>query len=560
MLYNCCKQFATLSTKPMKKILVLTCIILTQFSVAELKAQSCGTPTPANPTVYSSNANARGASSAHCIDVFYHIVRNTNGTNAFTPNNLDDITDNLNEFFSPHNIIINNAGSDFIDNTNFVNIGGENEAVSLGQTNNHSDAINYYIVETLWNVGTGLVTGTANSIPSNNLVIRNDRTLTSTSPHEFGHCLSLLHTFQGTAGGSGCAEAINGSNCDTCGDLICDTPTDNNTGATGGFNPDLTNIMSYYNSRDHFTNEQGIRMRSAIEEESLFEDLTSLACVSISQVNTDVCFSGSTTITLSNLSGATTAWTSSPNVQIISSNNSSATFRAATSATQGEGWIRANLNNMIELTEEFWVGKPSYSNSQIQGTSSQVGLYSSDQLFVSQANGATSYQWTIVDDYNSCPGSSGPYFWEYGTGVTQVTTSSRYIGINYGSCSGTLRLRCRAINNCGSTYYNDFVVTVGSSGPCNSTLTLSPNPSANGMITLRKAPAPCDDPISTLASSTEPTGMSFTVFDMSGNPVLTGESKTDTHELNVSQLKKGRYIIHVLTPEKQLLKSSFITK
>lgn len=54
----------------MKKILVLICIVLTQFSVFKLKAQSCGTPIPVNPTVYSSSATARGASSAHCIDVF----------------------------------------------------------------------------------------------------------------------------------------------------------------------------------------------------------------------------------------------------------------------------------------------------------------------------------------------------------------------------------------------------------------------------------------------------------------------------------------------------------
>jgi hypothetical protein len=554
----------------MKKTLVLTCIILTHVSAIELKAQSCGTPHPAYPTVYSSNANARGASSAHCIDVFYHIVRNTNGTNAFTPNNLDDITEDLNEFFSPHNIIINNAGSDFINNTNFLNIGNSSEAATLGQTNNHPDAINYYLVETLWNTDNGFVAGTANSIPSNNLVIRNDRTLTSTSPHEFGHCLNLLHTHE-TAYGT---EAINGSNCLNAGDLICDTPADPRlfagdnvdfsctyTGG-GGFNPSTENIMSYSFGfcRDQFTNEQGIRMRTAISEETLFEDLTSLACVSISEVNTNVCFSSLTTITLSNLAGATTTWTSSPSVQIISSNNSSATFRAATASTLGEGWIRANLDNMIQLTEEFWVGKPSYSNSQIQGTSSQVGLYSSAQLSVSQVTGGTSYQWSIVDDYNSCNGSyNGPVFWEYNNS-TQVTTPSNNIGINFGYCQGTFRIRCSANNSCGSSSYNDFVVTVGSSGPCNSTLTLSPNPTENGAITFKKAPAPCNDLNRASASSTEPTGMSFTVFDMSGEPVLTGESKTDVYQLNINQLKPGRYIIHVLTPEKQILKSTFITK
>lgn len=70
---------------------------------------------------------------------------------------------------------------------------------------------------------------------------------TSTSSHEIGHCLDLLHTHQGTQPGSaGCAENINGSNCNTCGDEICDTPADNGNGVVNGYTPDLRNLMSYY--------------------------------------------------------------------------------------------------------------------------------------------------------------------------------------------------------------------------------------------------------------------------------------------------------------------------
>ncbi|HTA61527.1 MAG TPA: M43 family zinc metalloprotease [Bacteroidia bacterium] len=79
--------------------------------------------------------------------------------------------------------------------------------------------------------------------------------------HEMGHFFSLAHTFD-TAGG---LELVNGSNCATAGDSICDTPADinpapvspapscawtgTNTDANGDFyTPIIGNIMSYHPS------------------------------------------------------------------------------------------------------------------------------------------------------------------------------------------------------------------------------------------------------------------------------------------------------------------------
>ena len=172
-------------------IIMIKLLLLTIFTLGAYwtYGQVCGTPHPVNPTTYSTSPGAREAHpSSFCINVFFHIVRNTNGTNAFTLPNTDAIVRKLNEFYSRHNIIVNNAGTAFINNSNFVNIGSRSEARTLGQTNNRSDAINYYIVETLWRTRDGyVVAGTADSIPSNSLVMGEDRRVnTNSRSHELG--------------------------------------------------------------------------------------------------------------------------------------------------------------------------------------------------------------------------------------------------------------------------------------------------------------------------------------------------------------------------------------
>ena len=73
--------------------------------------------------------------------------------------------------------------------------------------------------------------------------------------HEMGHFFGLYHTFETELG----TEFVNGSNCATTGDLVCDTPADNNGPVDGcqynayipdangdPYIPHINNIMSYY--------------------------------------------------------------------------------------------------------------------------------------------------------------------------------------------------------------------------------------------------------------------------------------------------------------------------
>jgi len=115
---------------------------------------------------------------------------------------------------------------------------------------------------------------------------------TNTMIHELGHFFSLPHTFSGfPIGLDNCGvyvtsgEKVDGSNCTTAGDRICDTPPDNNSlgnqTCPGGmtclqydpdgvaFMPDPTNHMSYFRNscQNKLTDGQVAVMIDNIENE-----------------------------------------------------------------------------------------------------------------------------------------------------------------------------------------------------------------------------------------------------------------------------------------------------
>ena len=114
-----------------------------------------------------------------------------------------------------------------------------------------------------------------------------------------------------------------------------------------------------------------------------------------------LCPGATKTITLSNLpAGTTPTWTASANVSIVSSNNSSATVRPASSTVDGRGWIRATLNNGTKITEEFDVVGSTLDGNNISLHSSPYTLYNA--------------RWHVISAiYNGIMHYSPDYSWEW---------------------------------------------------------------------------------------------------------------------------------------------------
>jgi hypothetical protein len=58
----------------------------------------------------------------------------------------------FNEYFNPHGIFLNKVGVNTINKASFLEIDGDNEFDALTSTDNNPNAINYYIVNKLYNL------------------------------------------------------------------------------------------------------------------------------------------------------------------------------------------------------------------------------------------------------------------------------------------------------------------------------------------------------------------------------------------------------------------------
>lgn len=207
------------------------------------------------------------------LPVQFHLVRSSTGQTTFAESNLDRSITILNQYFA-------NAGLSFyqcsrvkyIDDNNLQDFYVSKQSTLLARSF-VKNVINIYCVPSI----EGGMVGGYTYLPgpfSPDLIVMDDGLLTSTTlTHEMGHYFGLLHSHGSSNCGSSANatdELVDGSNCQTAGDYVCDTPADPGLLGAGcaayqvdascnyigtardargmAFTPDVNNIMSYSRS------------------------------------------------------------------------------------------------------------------------------------------------------------------------------------------------------------------------------------------------------------------------------------------------------------------------
>jgi hypothetical protein len=251
---------------------------------------------------------AAGSGMFQFVPVTLHVVRRGDGSGGISSSRLEQAMADANIAFSQAGIQFFRPGPVVFINSDafFDNINSQSEIDALRGTNPVSGTMNIYFTENLATATTDLCgISSFTSSPVQGIVMRNDcagvPSNPATVPHEIGHYFDLLHTHSTTAG----SECVDGSNCSTAGDLICDTPADPKLSAsnvdsdcsyTGSavdscnqdpYNPDTRNLMSYSRTTcmNRFTGQQNAQALATLLTLRPDHIFTSCSCSTVSFVD-----------------------------------------------------------------------------------------------------------------------------------------------------------------------------------------------------------------------------------------------------------------------------------
>jgi hypothetical protein len=239
------------------------------------------------------------------VPVFFHLVGNTDGSGKIKISRVLEAMCQLNEDFLPSQIqfyLSELPGVGLFDTLiNNENVFGNQNNDFLMNAKRHPNAVNVYVVDDC--IGTnfpnlgGVVLGYYS--PEKDWIVmdkseiggNSSTTMKSYFSHEMAHYFSLIHLyagfetfypFSGFPIDSSLLELMDGSNCTTTGDFICDTPPDYGFGFnqincnpyTGGaldpngvlIDPMENNMMgSFSNCNYEFTPQQNTVMMTDLE-------------------------------------------------------------------------------------------------------------------------------------------------------------------------------------------------------------------------------------------------------------------------------------------------------
>jgi PKD repeat protein len=218
------------------------------------------------------------------IPIKAHIVRATDGSGGLSSVELDDAISTMNSIYIDAGIeFFLCDGINYINNDDFYDYETDEEN-ALTSVNNVNGTINIYFTNSIVSSSSGGgLCGYAYfpGGPETILMANSCATNGSTLSHEMGHFFALSHTHGNSNDIGSTEELVNGSNCESTGDFICDTPADPQLGTSNvdfncqytGFaqdinqdfyQPDPTNLMSYSRKicRSFFSPQQYARINA----------------------------------------------------------------------------------------------------------------------------------------------------------------------------------------------------------------------------------------------------------------------------------------------------------
>ena len=230
---------------------------------------------------------SRGSTVLSNVPIKAHIIRATNGSGGLSTVQLNQAMLAMNNVYIDAGIqFFLCDGINYINNDDFYDYETSQES-DLTSTNNINGVINIYFTDSIVSSSSGgglcgyayFPGGPETILMANSCAING-----STLSHEMGHFFALPHTHGNSNVAGSTEELVNGSNCESTGDFICDTPADPKLGnssvsfncqytgttqdADGAFyQPNPLNIMSYSRKtcRRFFSPQQYARINATYQ-------------------------------------------------------------------------------------------------------------------------------------------------------------------------------------------------------------------------------------------------------------------------------------------------------